>query len=310
MNRWANIDKELDNYLSDYKIYNLDLQDNLQNVFNDIDWKFEDANKPISVTKKNKLTRAYDKAVEQGLMTAYIGYTARKTINKNNISNIDALSLLLQIAYLKQEKELDEQELFNKVSTVAYNEAMEEINGTFRMDVTAALITLLALPNKLTGNVWGEYKEATTNYNAEQIKSQVLINIQQNKKIDINNTEFQSIINSQNKRYLYKKKDDKVDKWRGSLDTQISYIVNNIILNTYINNEIVKVKFVAVIDEKTSDICEGMNGQIFYLNQKNTFYKWSYADKKDVKYSIDGMESGINLPPLHRNCRSTIKAIK
>ena len=44
--------------------------------------------------------------------------------------------------------------------------------------------------------------------------------------------------------------------------------MNNIILNTYINNEIVKVKFVAVIDEKTSDICEGMNGQIFYLNQK------------------------------------------
>ena len=59
------------------------------------------------------------------IMTSYVGYMARKTINKVNISNLDALSLLLQIAYLKQDKELDEMELLTNISTIAYNEASE-----------------------------------------------------------------------------------------------------------------------------------------------------------------------------------------
>lgn len=310
MNRWENIDKELNKYLSKYKNKNIDLQDEIQNIFNSIDWSFENANKPINKTQKDKLIRIYEKAVNMSIMTSYVGYIARKTINKKNISNLDALSLLLQIAYLKQDKELDEMELLKNVSTIAYNEANEEVGGKKKFNILLFLLPLLALPNKLTGNVWSEYKESNITYNAEQIKRQVLINLQQNKKLNINNVEFKNIINSQNNRYLYKKKDNEVDKWRGSLDTQISYLVNNAVLNAYLNNEIEKVRYIAILDDRTTLTCEGLAGQEFYLNQKNTFYKWSEYDNKDVRYVVDGMESGVNLPPLHYNCRSTIEAIR
>lgn len=310
MKRWENIDKELNKYLSKYKNKNIDLQDELQNIFNSIDWTFENANKPINKTQKDKLIRIYERAVNMSIMTSYVGYMARKTINKVNISNLDALSLLLQIAYLKQDKELDEMELLTNISTIAYNEASDEAKGKKRSNVLLFLLPLLALPNKLTGNVWSEYKDSTIIYNAEHVKRQVLINLQQNKKLNINNFEFKNIINSQNNRYLYKKKDEEIDKWRGSLDTQISYIVNNMVLQAYIDAEIDKVRYVAVIDEKTTPICRGLDGQLFYINEKNTFYKWSEQDEKDVRYVVDGLESGINLPPLHFNCRSTIQIEK
>lgn len=310
MNRWENIDKELNKYLSKYKRLNIDLKDELQNIFNGIDWDFENTNKPINKAQKDKLVRLYQKALNQGLMVGYIGYEARKIISKSNISNLEALSIMIQVAYLKQNKELDEMQLLEDVAKIAYNEASEEVNGKPKTNILPLLLPLLLLPNKLTGNVWSDYKEADITYNTEQIQRQVLINLQQKKKLNINNIEFKNIINSQNNRYLYKKKDNEVDKWRGSLDTQISYIVNNFVAIAYNNNGIDKVRYVAILDEKTTPICEGLDGQIFYLNQKNTFYKWSYGDKRDVKYVVEGLESGINLPPLHYNCRSTIQAIR
>lgn len=46
-----------------------------------------------------------------------------------------------------------------------------------------------------------------------------------------------------------------------------------------------KVQFTAVMDDRTSEICQEMDGQIF---------------------DIDSLAVGENEPPLHPNCRSTV----
>lgn len=70
--------------------------------------------------------------------------------------------------------------------------------------------------------------------------------------------------------------------------TEASYVANRAKLNAYITNGITEYEFVAVLDARTSQICQENDGAIIEL-------------KKAV--------FGLNLPPLHPNCRSTFIAM-
>ena len=70
--------------------------------------------------------------------------------------------------------------------------------------------------------------------------------------------------------------------------TELTYIQNQSTADSYQKAGITKYKFLAAIDDRTSDICEDLDGQVF-----------DFAE----------MQVGINYPPLHPNCRSTIIAV-
>lgn len=70
--------------------------------------------------------------------------------------------------------------------------------------------------------------------------------------------------------------------------TEASYVANRSKLNAYITNGIEKYEFVAVLDARTSEICQDNDGSIVEL--------------KDAVF-------GLTLPPLHPNCRSTFIAL-
>jgi len=70
--------------------------------------------------------------------------------------------------------------------------------------------------------------------------------------------------------------------------TETVRLANSGLRDLYEENEIEKYQYLAAIDNRTSDICLSLNGQIF-----------------NVK---DG-QSGVNMPPMHANCRSTIVGV-
>lgn len=67
--------------------------------------------------------------------------------------------------------------------------------------------------------------------------------------------------------------------------TELTYLQNQAALQRYKDLGIKQYKFVAELDERTSDICRSLNGNI---------------------YNIDNAVVGVNIPPLHVNCRSGI----
>lgn len=69
------------------------------------------------------------------------------------------------------------------------------------------------------------------------------------------------------------------------LRTEVSYINNRAAIESYKEKNIKEYEFTAVLDLRTSEICAEMDGKIF---------------------SIEEMTVGVNCPPLHPNCRSTI----
>lgn len=67
--------------------------------------------------------------------------------------------------------------------------------------------------------------------------------------------------------------------------TEVNYINNKASIEAYKEKEIKQYEFVAVLDLKTSEICADMDGEII---------------------NIDDLVVGVNCPPLHPNCRSTV----
>lgn len=70
--------------------------------------------------------------------------------------------------------------------------------------------------------------------------------------------------------------------------TEMTFIQNQATLNKYREAGIEKYKYLAFIDSRTSTVCENLNGKVFELNKASV---------------------GVNYPPLHPNCRSTVLAV-
>ena len=85
------------------------------------------------------------------------------------------------------------------------------------------------------------------------------------------------------------KLNDKVNKGYSNakrlVHTETCWVQNQATLNSYKDAEVEKYEFMAFIDGKTSPQCRKLDGKVFKL---------------------DEAQAGVNLPPLHPNCRSTV----
>lgn len=66
--------------------------------------------------------------------------------------------------------------------------------------------------------------------------------------------------------------------------TEMNRVQNQAILAAYKANGVLKYEYVAIMDERTSEICQSLNGREFLVSEA---------------------EPGVNLPPMHPNCRSS-----
>lgn len=147
-------------------------------------------------------------------------------------------------------------------------------------------------------------------YNVQQIYKQAILNIQQQKGLEIDSSEFQTIINRQNNQKLYINN----DKISGAVDLQTIGLnnlakVEGIKSNTDDN---AKVRFIAVEDDRTTLMCQSLDGQEFYINKENVFDRYYGGTQKELtiqRIRCNGLVLGLNLPPIQHHfhyCRSTI----
>jgi hypothetical protein len=309
--RWQPIDKRLDKHIILYNNLTLNMQDEIQSIFNGIKWTFLNANKPIFKAQIEQLDRNIKVWREQGFMPPYFTQKLARLMRKKNISNLELLNVLLEAVYFKRQHKLNDQQMLLDLAKETYIKEMEKLDKKPKA-IDDYLIMLMALPNP-NGYIWKEYRDATTSYYAQQLQNQVLINLQQGRELNIDNVEFQKVLDLEQKRYLNKKKEPLIDKFSGALDTEVSFMINNAILQAYLDAGIEKVKFVAVEDEKTSQMCSSLANKEFYIDKTNRFYRYSASENAQVLYNIKGLQSGVNLPPINDSfhyCRSSIFPIR
>lgn len=310
-NRWNYTDLKLKDYLRIYKKTNLKTQDNIQDIFNGIDFNYMDLNKPISNNQRKKLSRVVDEWKQLELLKGYFEYKVIEILNKRYITNQEMLSILLWGAFVKERNQLDEYEevLFTEIGQDLYKQGIDEIKPTKKKKWSLTweyIWSMLCLPN-VKGSSWITYIEALALTNAQEIERQTIIQLQQNKKPNIEDDVFKNILKKQQNRYI-SINDDKIS---GALDSQVVEIANKSLLKAGedVGQKKLRVRFIAEIDDRTTKMCDGMNGMLFYVNDWNRFYRYSDDDKRDVLYTIKGLEVGTNLPPINNHfhyCRSTI----
>ena len=310
-NRWCYTDMKLRDYLKIYKKISSKTQDRIQDIFNSIDFEFTNLNKPISSNQRKKLLRIIDEWKESNLLSGYFGYKANELIKKRYITNQEMLDILLWGAYIKERNQLDEYEqvLFTEIGQNLYRQGIEEIKSTKKKKWSLTweyIWSMLCLPN-VKGSSWVTYIEALALTNSQEIERQAIIQLQQNKKPNIEDDVFKNIVKKQQNRYI----SINGDKTSGALDSQVVEIANKSLLKAGedVGQKKLRARFIAEIDEKTTKMCDGMNGMLFYVNDWNRFYRYSADDGRDVLYTIKGLEVGANLPPINNHfhyCRSTI----
>nr|DAY88671.1 MAG TPA: VIP2 [Caudoviricetes sp.] len=198
-----------------------------------------------------------------------------------------------------------------KMLIITMKNGQKEVNKKKKPSILAMalFLALLDQPN-YSGFNWKKYIEATIQYNAQQIYKQAILNMQQQKGLEIDSNEFQIIINRQNNQKL----NINNDKISGAADLQMIGLNNLAKVEGIkeVTEDNSKVRFIAVEDDKTTLMCNSLNNQEFYINKENVFDRYYGENQKELKLQkirCKGLVLGLNLPPIQHHfhfCRSTI----
>lgn len=130
---------------------------------------------------------------------------ANNIYKRTRVKNSEILELLIYSAYIEEQSKLDEYEKQTMYDDANYYyiEGQKEVDKTKPISMLdeALFFILLEQPN-YSGFTWSQYIEVTIQYNAQQIYKQVVLNLQQQKELDIQSDEFQRLIKQQSNQKL------------------------------------------------------------------------------------------------------------
>lgn len=277
-----------DNYLKQLKqLYNKtsrQTQNRLQEIFDTFNFTSENIYDIADNKTKKRINTYIEQWKEQKLLTGYFGVLANNIYKRTRVKNSEILELLIYSAYIEEQNKLEEQEkqIMYEDANYYYEQGQKEVNKKKKPSILemALFLALLDQPN-YSGFNWKQYIEATIQYNVQQVYKQSILNMQQQKCLEIDSNEFQIIINRQNNQKLNMNN----DKISGAVDLQMIGLNNLAKLEGIKSNadDDAQVEFWAVTDEHSTEMCQSMNMMRFYINKENKFDRYWGNSKKDVK---------------------------
>ena len=290
-------------------------QNKLQEIFDTFNFTQENIYNIADNKTKKRINTYIEGWKEQGLLknNNYFTVLANNIYKRTRVKNSEILELLIYSAYIEEQSKLEEKEkqIMYEDANYYYEQGQQEVNKKKKPSILAMalFLALLDQPN-YSGFNWKQYIEATMQYNAQQIYKQLILNIQQQKSLEIDSNEFQIIINRQNNQKL----NINNDKISGAVDLQMIGL-NNLAKAEGIKEvteDNSKVRFIAVEDDKTTLMCDSLNNQEFYIKKENVFDRYYGETQKELtvqRIRCNGLVLGLNLPPIQHHfhyCRSTI----
>lgn len=308
-----------DNYMRQLKqLYNKtskQTQNRLQELFDTFNFTTENIYNIADNKTKKRINTYIKQWKEQGLLknNNYFTVLANNIYKRTRVKNSEILELLIYSAYIEEQNKLEEQEtqIMYEDANYYYEQGQQEVNKKKKPSILtmALFLALLDQPN-YSGFNWKQYIEATMQYNAQQLYKQAILNIQQQKGLEIDSNEFQTIIQRQNNQKL----NINNDKISGATDLQMIGLNNLAKVEGIkeVTEDNSKVRFIAVEDDKTTLMCDSLNNQEFYINKENVFDRYYGETQKELtiqRIRCNGLVLGLNLPPIQHHfhyCRSTI----
>lgn len=301
--RWKMTDKILENNLKHFKSIGIDTIDDIVEMMESLDITYNDLNKPISKADRRKLDKNIKEWKKSKLFNGYFAYLVT---SKNKYTYADLIEILLYWIYIVQEKQFDELSklVFIEVADDVYNQALDEIpiKPKKKFSLTWEYIwSFLWIPTY--NKRWEEYLKLLTMTNQQEMYKLIIGNLQQDRPIK--EADLKELTRKQVNRVI----SINDGKYSGVLSDTSRLLGNKVYTEPFKEEKGLQVRFIAEIDKRTTKMCEGLNNQLFYVNDWNRFYRYSDIDKRDVLYNVYGLKIGVNLPPINNHfhwCRSTI----
>ena len=262
MNIWNYHDTKMQELKQLYNKTSKQTQNRLQEIFDTFSFTTENIYNIADNKIKKRINTYIEQWKEQRLLknNSYFSVLANNIYKKTRVKNSEILELLIYSAYIEEQDKLEEQEkqIMYEDANYYYVQGQQEVNKKKKPSIIpmALFLALLDQPN-YSGFNWKQYIEATIQYNAQQIYKQVILNIQQQRNLEIDSSEFQTIINRQNNQKL----NINNDKISGATDLQMIGL-NNLAKVEGIRsnaNDNAQVEFWAVTDEHSTEMCQSMN---------------------------------------------------
>lgn len=293
---WKFLDKIERRLIKQYTT--IDLEEEIEKIYNSYSLDTKIASKTNVERFKGYVTKRYDNLNDYGK------YWAKKLLKRTKIQNNEIVEFLLYVIYNEKENELDEYENM-AVEELVEDTYTKEINAIKKEVPSIKLpnpplyslygLSLLAIPNA-NGYIWKDYKDAMTMYNANETYRHLLVN---------GDKDIRELLQKQKNRYLKRKVNpSKEDKYTGALEDELVFVVNQTKIKAYEDAGIKKVRFIAVHDTKTTDMCLSLDGQEFYIDKMNIYNRYSAMDEGIIQYRTRGLEVGNNLPPINNRISS------
>lgn len=316
---WQHHDKQMKELNKIYSEISKQTKNRLQEIFKVLNLSYDNfyniADKKVKSMIDVKIVEWKDKKLLKG----YFGVLANNIYNKTRVKNSEILELLIYSAYIEEQSKLDEYEnqIIYDDMNYYYMKGQEEVNESLPKNKRKEILTLtdilflsLLAMNDSSGYDLNIYKQIVIKNNTDKLYRQAIININQQKELDIDDVEFQNIIDRQ--------VDNKIkingDKIFGAFDHKLIELDNKAkIEGIKLLDKKGKIKFIAIEDNVTTKMCQSLNNQVFNINDWNEFYRYSKSNDRIVKYRCYGLIPGLNSPPIDDGfhwCRSYIQYIK
>lgn len=274
------------------------LMDDIIAMLKDIGFEYGKLNEEVSPRVKRIVNDKIESWSDSGLLQGYLQYLA----STHTWTYKSVLGLLIYGLYAS--RFADVQTISKDVFIIAAVDAYAQANADrrrrkFKALTLAAIIAFAVMP--IMANTYFDYINSLMLSMVEETESFILVNAVQDDKID--EKLFLALLIKQLNRILRINK----GKYSGGLDDAARAVVNKAYV--YDTPKDQQVRFIAEMDNRTTEMCRSLNDQIFNVNKKNTFKRYSAIKGGIVEVTCEGLVQGLNLPPIEDHfhwCRSTV----
>lgn len=237
----------------------------------------------LDVWELNRLHRNIEEWDERGMLSGEFGLRARDAAHRKRITSDDAFLLYLMAAWA---------EYYTKVEQYALEMF---VAATGQPETT--VVRKVQAPSPTTPLPLHDALAVDGAYRARQVHKLAVSQRQQEVQPTVTQPQIARVF-AQQERWLLTESNSTSDATQnppghhGYLDREMAELLSYFAIETYRREGVREVRFVAVIDEKTTPNCRRLHGQVF---------------------RIDDLKPGINAPPIAdppHACRSVLKPLK
>lgn len=312
--RWKKTDSELIAYYPKLKSRFKSLSDEILELYESLSLTRENLDKEVPSRVKRQFLKQVNKWKSAGLLTGYLEYLV-SNITKYTYSTLFKILLFGSQVEIYSEIYEDTKVVLVNVANDCYKQGKKErpIHSPITIPDILDIAYIYKWLKVTSLNVtYEEYLQSLIMTATDEL-TKLLLDFA-NREATPTEEDIQRLLDKQRGRIL--NITEKVDEdgeiipdtftFSGVLETETKVVGNKAYIDPFPNTEC---RFIAEMDERTTKMCVSLNDQIFNTKDTNEFERYSDSAKGIVKYKVDGLIEGINLPPITDHfhwCRSTI----